>query len=68
MEVEVGDIIAIDGQQHLLSTDQSSNYLCLSNDVGIVTGVCLETNQVEIMLGGEVMIARPQQIKKMKSS
>jgi len=64
MEIETGDIVYPEGRQFLLSSDQTSTYLCQSGDFGIVISICPESDQIELMISGEMMYAYSRQIRK----
>ena len=66
--MEVGDIVQLDGQQYLLSSDQQGTYLCENGDIGIVVALYPEIDQVELMVSGEMMCAYSNQVKHLSIS
>ena len=63
-KIALGDIVRPEGHQYLASSDQSTTYLCKDSDLGIVISMCPETDQLELLISGELMYAYSQQVKK----
>ena len=69
MEISTGDIVQVAGQQMLLPWDglDNYNYFC-REDIGIVTRVCDETDEICLLVGGELLHAFFHQVKKLIDS
>jgi hypothetical protein len=66
MQLNEGDIIQVDGQ-HLLqawSRDDYDDYLC-KEDIGIITYICNESRDICLLVGGVLLQANHNQIKKL---
>jgi|LWDU01.1.fsa_nt_gi hypothetical protein len=67
-KIKLGDIMRPEGLQYLMSSDQTTTYLCKTNDWGLVISICPESDLIELLISGESMYAYSRQIKKIINS